>query len=363
MKKKVIIEVGHPNDVHQFKYLYHELKCIGWEVLFLAKKKDIVIELLSAYKLPFSIFGVTKSSLLLKILTLPVFTLRHWLYCRKFNPDFLISRVSPHSGHVAFLRRNPHIGFTDTENVGILDTIAVPFTDIILTSYSYRKKYKKKQFYYPGYIETWYLHPNRFKPNPDVLHILGVQPGEPYSILRFVSWQAHHDKGISGLSDDFKIRLVEKLLGSGKVFISSEKKLPAQLEQYKFKLPPEKMHDALYYASLFYGESATMASECAMMGTPAVFLDPVGRGYTNEQEEKYGLVSNFTLSVSDINKSLSKVDEILLDDNHRIMLSQNHKRLLNDIIDPVSYVKWFLVNYSDSLETLKKEPEYWKNFK
>jgi uncharacterized protein len=363
MKKKIIIEVGHPNDVHQFKYLYHELKDIGWEALFLAKQKDIVIELMTSYNLPFKLIGSTRSSTFGKFITLFFFSLKHLIKTIQFKPDFILSRNSPHSAHVGKILSIPHIGFADTENSGIADKLAVSFINYIFTSYSFTKKFKKPQFYYPGYIETWYLHPNRFKPDPEVLNILGVQPGETYSILRFVSWQAHHDKGISGLTDDFKIKLVEKLLGSGKVFISSEKKLPAQLEQYRFKLPPEKMHDALYYASLFYGESATMASECAMMGTPAIFLDPVGRGYTDEQEEKYGLVSNFTLSVSDINKSLSKVDEILLDENYRHKLTQNHKRLLNDIIDPVNYVKWFLVNYPDSIETLKKEPKYWQNFK
>jgi predicted glycosyltransferase len=37
-----------------------------------------------------------------------------------------------------------------------------------------------------------------------------------------------------------------------------------------------------------------MASEGAVMGIPGVYLDPVGRGYTDEQEHKYNIVFNFT---------------------------------------------------------------------
>lgn len=363
MKKRVIIEVGHPNDVHQFKYLYHELKCLGWEVLFLAKQKDIVIELLNAYGLPYKVFGKTSPSLSMKLFSLFFFTIRYWIITKRFKSDFYLSRISPHSAYMAFLRSKPHIGFTDTENVGLLDAITVPFTSVFFTSFSYGKQYKNNHFYYPGYIESWYLHPNRYKPDPRVLDLLDVKHGERYSVLRFVSWQAHHDKGIIGLSDDFKIKLVNKLKAYGRVFVSSEKRLPPELEEYRFKLPPEKMHDALFYASMFYGESATMASECAMLGTPAFFLDPRGLGYTNEQERKYGLVYNYTLSSYDIERSLSKIDEVFNNPDFTHMYASNHQKLLNDVIDPVNYIKWFLAEYPASVQSLKRDPEYWKNFK
>jgi len=71
------------------------------------------------------------------------------------------------------------------------------------------------------------------------------------------------------------------------------------------------MHDALYYADLLYGESSTMASECACLGTPAIFVDDVGRGYTDEEDEKYGLVFNFSESKEDQEKSIEKAIEIL----------------------------------------------------
>ncbi len=38
-----------------------------------------------------------------------------------------------------------------------------------------------------------------------------------------------------------------------------------------------------------------MASECAVLGVPAVYAAETGRGYTNEQESRYGLVTNLRL--------------------------------------------------------------------
>lgn len=54
--------------------------------------------------------------------------------------------------------------------------------------------------------------------------------------------------------------------------------MPAELESFKRKIPPEKMYDALAFSALLYGESATMASECAVLGTPAIYLDDFGQG-------------------------------------------------------------------------------------
>ena len=75
---------------------------------------------------------------------------------------------------------------------------------------------------YAGYHELAYLHPNRFNPDPAVLADFGVSPDEPYSIVRFVSWQAVHDRQERGLSAKQKRHLVEVLQRRGRVLISSE---------------------------------------------------------------------------------------------------------------------------------------------
>jgi predicted glycosyltransferase len=360
--KKVLIEVGHPNDVHQFKYLYEELIKIGWQVLFMAKKKDIVIDLLDAYKIPYFVFGSTKTSRLLKMLTLPIFILRYFFKAWQFKPDFILSRNTPHSAYAAKLLGVPNFGFADTEISGIVDTLSLKYIDAFFTSTSFTKKLGKNHFQYTGYIESWYLNPLRYKPNTNVLNDLGVKKDEIFSILRFVSWNAHHDVGIQGLSDEFKIRLVNKLLQFGKVFISSENQLPSELEKYKFRIAPEKMHDALNFASFFYGESATMASECACLGTPAFYLDRSGRGYTDEQESKYGLVRNFSLSNEDVEISLTEIDALFQNGNTKENWENRNKKLLKDTTDMVLYIKWFLENYPKSLELTAKEPAYYQNF-
>jgi len=89
----------------------------------------------------------------------------------------------------------------------------------------------------------------------------------------------------------------------GPVFITSEKKLPPGLEKYRLAIKPSQIHDLMAYASLVYGESATMSSEAAILGVHSIFCDVCGRGYTDEEERRYGLVSNFRLDADSQSRS------------------------------------------------------------
>jgi len=60
--------------------------------------------------------------------------------------------------------------------------------------------------------------------------------------------------------------------------------LPDELKKYQIKIAPHRIHDAMAFASLIFGESATMVSEGAILGIPAIYLDNTGRHYTREQE-------------------------------------------------------------------------------
>ena len=54
------------------------------------------------------------------------------------------------------------------------------------------------------------------------------------------------------------------------VYISSEKALPSELAQYKLSTPSAQIHDVLANADLYVGDSQTMATEAALLGTPAI---------------------------------------------------------------------------------------------
>ncbi len=65
-------------------------------------------------------------------------------------------------------------------------------------------------------METFYLHPKYFTPDEKVLHKIGLTRGEPYFLMRFVSFAAGHDIGESGIDDHSKIELARIPLKKGK---------------------------------------------------------------------------------------------------------------------------------------------------
>ena len=64
-----------------------------------------------------------------------------------------------------------------------------------------------------------------------------------------------------------------------------------QFEKYRIKINPLDMHHVMAFASLYIGDSQTMAAEAGVLGVPFVrFNDFVGRiGYLRELEDVYEL--------------------------------------------------------------------------
>ena len=189
---------------------------------------------------------------------------------------------------------------------------------------------------------------------------MGILGNEKYIIVRFVSWNATHDRGHSGMSYKNKLLAVEKLSKEAKVFISSENELPPELEKYRFPLSPEKMHDAIAFASLMYGESATMATEGAVLGVPGIYLDNTSRLYTKEIEKKYGLIINYTESESDQLASIEKAIQILK--NSSSIWEEGRRKLLGEKINVTAFLIWLIENYPESKSILRRNPEYQLKF-
>ena len=83
---------------------------------------------------------------------------------------------------------------------------------------------------------------------------LGLDKDEKFIIIRFVAWGASHDIKQQGFTD--KEEYVRELEKYGRIPISSENKLESKFEKYRINIPPEKMHDLLYYATMYIGEGA-----------------------------------------------------------------------------------------------------------
>ncbi len=308
---KILIDLNHPAHFHYCKNFIKAAEQQGHQVKIVARKRFPTFELLDSEGMRYVDRGPGGKGLVGKLLYFVKGDYQVWKAARRFKPDAFLAFMSPYAPQVGWLMRKPVYLFDDTEHAKLHKITTYPFCTRIYSPRSFRGSLGEKQTKFNSFMELAYLHPDVFTPDPHILNELGLQEGDKFVILRFVSWDAHHDVGHSGMSLSNKIKAVQELSAHAKVLITSEGELPKELEGYRVKIAPHRMHHALYYASLLMGESATMASEAAMLGTPAIFMDNDGRGYTDELEKKYGLVSNFTESDEDQLKAINRALELL----------------------------------------------------
>lgn len=291
---KILIDINHPGHVHFFKYIIWLLKKRGHNVIITASKKDKNFELLRNYNFKFINIGTFGNNKYKKIFNLILMEIKLFFIILIYNPSIIAGIASFRGSHIGWLFRKKIYIFDDTEHSSTEINLYKPFATKIFTPECFFKNLGKKQIKYKGYHELAYLHPNYFKPNPKVLKEANLNPIEKFFIVRFVSWKAYHDTNQKGFSEKGKERLVDLLNKHGKVIITSESPLPESLKKYKSAISPEKIHDLLYYATIYIGEGGTMASESAVLGTPSIFMNTLTNGYLMELEEKYNLLKRFT---------------------------------------------------------------------
>lgn len=354
---RILIDIGHPAHILYFKNLASYFIIKGNEVLFTCREKEVVIELLDSFGFDYKSIGKPYKSILWKIKGLVLFDIRLINISKIFKPDIFLSAGSIYASHASFFFRRPHITLEDTFNMEQV-RLYMPFSSAVITGKYKHRPLGWKEISYNGYQELAYLHPKYFTPDPLIIKDLSLKDDERYFIIRFVSWNASHDFGEKGLPFEIKIKIVELLSRYGKVFISSENRLPEIFEGLKFPLHPEKMHHALAYADLYVGEGATMASECAMLGTHAIYINSEEAGSIDEQE-RMGMIDHFR----NVDGLLEKIQILLETPCLKSNSIERSMKLIDEKIDVTSFLTWFIEKWPGSFKIMKDDPEYDNRFK
>ena len=357
---KILIDIGHPAHVHYFRNFIYEMERKGHTYMITTRDKEVTLDLLNYYDLNYICMGKNLNGLWGKFWSIIRNDIKIFKVSLKFKPDLFLSFNIPFPAHVGFLLRKPVVGFTDTEHAKINHLLANPFTHSILTPSCYNKNLGIKHIRFNGYMELCYLHPNYFIPDPSILKLLGVKKDEKYIIMRFVSWNASHDVGHSGLSLDMKRKTLKELSKYAKVFVSSEGELPKDLKKYQIKIPPEKMHDVLYYATMYFGDGGTTASEAAILGTPSIHIATHAKycGVQEELKHKYNLLYTFDNEDEGFMKAVS-----LMKANSTPKKYSKREKMLGEKIDVTAFMVWFIENYPGSIRIIKENPDYQYNFR
>lgn len=290
----VCVTVQRPPHVHFFKHAIEALEAAGHTVHVFVRDSEITTDLLDCYDIDYTVLAENwlDGSLVSLGAMQAVYETRLLRRMREIEPDVVTGVGGLEAAHAGRLAGARSVVFTDTEHATVSNRLMAPFADTIWTPKCFTGDFGRKHVRYSGYQELAYLHPDRFDPDPNVLLAAGVSVDRPLAVVRFTEWDALHDIGAEGLGDP--VDVVNRLEAAGyQVRITTETSLPHDLSNRYLDVPIDRIHDLLAYATVYLGEGATMAAESAVLGTPALYVNTLRMGYTDELDARYGLLYNF----------------------------------------------------------------------
>ncbi len=388
---KVLFMISHPAHFWMFRYTIDNLTKDGHKVVIVIRPKDVLEQLcinagMEFYKVKdrpkkwgmfgLAIFLIEKIFEVLRI-------------ARKEKPDILIGSDGV-LAVVGKLIRKPAFECyeDDAEAIALYAKMFFPiYTGVICPECCSAWKWDKKKIAYPSYHELGYLHPNQFTPDKQKVEQYGIDTSKPYILVRFAQLTAHHDVGIHGINTEIAERMITLLKPHGRIYITSERPLEPQFEQYRIKINPLDMHHVMAFASLYIGDSQTMAAEAGVVGTPFVRLnDFVGRlSYLHELEaptdfapRSDGYIPKIDAHVpdnthyslgyghktADVEGFFASIERWLAMPDRKEVCAERRAKMLSEKVDYAKFLTWFIENYPASAEeTRNADTEFWKRFR
>ena len=366
---KLIFMICHPAQFHMFRNTINQLQEHGHDVVLIIRPKDVLEQLCINAQMPYikvkerpskgGLFGLGMSLIEKTISVIKII--------KREKPDLLIGP----DGALAYASKLcsiPSIGFTE-DDYSIIQLYAKMFfpffTKLMIPRVCDAGKWEYKKIGYAGYQKLTYLHPNYFTPDKQVVEQYFPVDESPYFIIRFAKLSAHHDVGVNGFSREVAQQVIDKLSKHGRVYITSEAALPQEFEPYRLRINPLDIHHLLAFASLYIGDSQSMAVEACMLGTPCLrFNDFVGQkkiSVLEELEHVYYLTNG--IHSSDADTLYKRIDEILALPDARAVYQSRRQQMLQDKIDVTKFWTWFLENYPASAVQHAENDEFWKQFR
>ena len=339
-----LFELTHPKHYYQFKRVILKLKKTpSNNVIVIARDKDVLLKVLDNENVDYISYGKYGKSILSKFFVLPQLLYTYYKIISKYKINIIVSKASPYAAIISLFKKINTVITPDSEIVTLTRRIVAPLASIIITPENYSLDYGTKHKRLPGLFEDSYLHPSIFKADKNIIRKLGFSINKPYYILRFISWDASHDINQFGFSKKQKMELVQYLTRFGDVYISSEGELPRELEKYRMNIPESKIHHILHYATLYIGDSQTMATESALLGTPAIRYNSfVGKNDMSNfilLEKKYKLLQNF----NNFDDAMCSIKKFILNSNNKTEWLHKRDNYYDDV-GSINERMFFIIN-------------------
>jgi predicted glycosyltransferase len=290
VRVRLLVDILHPAHVHFFRHLHGELIARGHEVTVTSRDKDMTVSLLNDFGIPHTVLSRQGKGALGLARELAVRTARLDRVAARLRPDAMLGVMGPAIAPIGRLRGIPTFVFYDTETATATNPWVFRLARYVCVPEGFECPVPARYLRYSGTQELAYLHPARFTPDPKRLIAFGVEPDEPYTLVRFVSWEASHDVGDRGLTGRAKMLLLEQLEQHGRVLLSTEGAPQQGLPGEPLTGPVADIHHVLAYSLGIVGDSGTMSLEAAALGRPAVYVSTSDLSVIHWVERTTGLI-------------------------------------------------------------------------
>lgn len=390
---KVLFMISHPAHFHMFRYTIDNLQNDGHQVVVVIRPKDVLEQLCIDANMPY--YKVKNRPKKWGMFGLAIFLIEKIIevlhIARKEKPDMLVGSDGVLAVVGKILRIPAFECYEDDgEAIALYAKMFFPiYTGLLGPQCCSAWKWESKKIGYPSYQELGYIHPNQFTPNKEIVEKYGIDTGKTYFVIRFAQLTAHHDVGIHGMNTQIAEHVVNMLKPHGEIYITSERELEPQFEPYRIRINPLDMHHVMAFASLYIGDSQTMAAEAGVLGTPFVrFNDFVGRlSYLHELEaptdytpRKDGYIpvvdkhvpddKHYSLGyghkTADVEGFYNSIAKWLAIPNRKEICAQRREKMLSEKIDYAKFLTWFIESYPASQQQARdnqKNDAFWAQFK
>ncbi len=102
-----------------------------------------------------------------------------------------------------------------------------------------------------------------------------------------------------------------------------------------------------------------MASESALLGVPVVYINSLPlMGYL-KLEQEHGILKYFKSGEG----VLKHLEELIQLEDLKLQTTENRNRMVQNFINPSSFLGWFIENYPESFKIMRENPDYQYNFR
>ena len=359
---KILIDINHPAHVHYFRNTIKIMAEKGHQFVVINRDDKMINQLLDYYQIEHIIRNKRpekKNSLRSMLYLLGCIcacikaTIRH-------KPNMYLGFGSSAASITALLFRKPCVILDDTEHNKLNHRLYLPGASVVLTPFYYNVNLGEKQIRFNAYVEQLYMHSHYFSKNDSVLEEQGVKSND-YVLVRYIAYDAHHDKHVTPLQENQKKDIIRLLSDKYRVLLSMEKKNnDVFYDPYLVHFSPEKMHDIEAGAKFMISEGATMASESFVCGVPYIYINPLHVGYIDQQQKE---MPQYFYQTTDYQQV---VDAVKILDEENANKHSIKESIESTTIDPTAFLVWFLENYPSSLQQTHQERDnqhFWNQFK